>query len=239
MNFPAFDRRAHPAGARFSHWSAADGWRLRRMDWPQADGVAARGNLLFAGGRGDFIEKYLEPIGHWHDRGWNVTSFDWRGQGDSRGTIQGGHLESFDPLIDDFDALVAEWRAATPGVPESSLRIRVAVGATLYEGLAPQTAARSLIESRGLTVDAAYQAVLARANNERYDRRAAQAWDAAEDAAFGKKLADARNRRGAVAVFGQNIICRGNPGNAVIRCVFLIEMKMRKRESRIFAQTES
>ncbi|HVL57443.1 MAG TPA: hypothetical protein VM491_13130 [Burkholderiaceae bacterium] len=45
-------------------------------------------------------------------------------------------------------------------------------------------AARRLIESRGFTVDAAYQAVLARANNERFDRRAAQAWDAAEDAAF-------------------------------------------------------
>ncbi len=45
-------------------------------------------------------------------------------------------------------------------------------------------AARRLIESRGFTVDAAYQAVLARANDEPYDRRAAQAWDAAEDAAF-------------------------------------------------------
>lgn len=115
MNFPAFDRRAHPAGARFSDWSAADGWRLRRMDWRQADGVAKRGSLLFAGGRGDFIEKYLEPLGHWHDRGWNVTSFDWRGQGESRGTIKGGHLDSFDPMVDDLDGLVAQWREATPG----------------------------------------------------------------------------------------------------------------------------
>jgi hypothetical protein len=45
-------------------------------------------------------------------------------------------------------------------------------------------AAKRLIESRGFTVETAYQAVLARANNERFDRRAAQAWDAAEDAAF-------------------------------------------------------
>ena len=74
-----------------------------------------RGSLLFAGGRGDFIEKYLETYRHWHQAGWNVTAFDWRGQGLSRGGIAGGNVTSFDPLIDDLAALVAEWRAAGPG----------------------------------------------------------------------------------------------------------------------------
>ncbi|GAA4405128.1 hypothetical protein [Quisquiliibacterium transsilvanicum] len=45
-------------------------------------------------------------------------------------------------------------------------------------------AAEALITSRGLTVEAAYAAVLARAGRERFDRRAAKAWDDAEDAAF-------------------------------------------------------
>ncbi len=45
-------------------------------------------------------------------------------------------------------------------------------------------AAEKLIVSRGLTVEAAYAAVLARAGRERFDRRAAKAWDDAEDAAF-------------------------------------------------------
>jgi lysophospholipase len=85
------------------------------MDWPQPEGERPRGSLLFANGRGDFVEKYLEPLAHWHERGWNVTSFDWRGQGGSRGDILGGHLESFDPLIGDLDALVGEWAAGTPG----------------------------------------------------------------------------------------------------------------------------
>ncbi len=85
------------------------------MDWPQPDPEAGRGSILFASGRGDFIEKYLEAYGHWHSRGWNVTSFDWRGQGDSRGDIIGGHLDSFDPLVDDLDALVSEWLGATSG----------------------------------------------------------------------------------------------------------------------------
>jgi lysophospholipase len=84
------------------------------MDWPQPEGGGA-GSLLFAGGRGDFIEKYLEPLAHWHARGWNVVSFDWRGQGESRGTSSAGHLDSFDPLVaDDLAALIAEWRRS-PG----------------------------------------------------------------------------------------------------------------------------
>jgi lysophospholipase len=100
------DRRAHPAGARFSAWQASDGWTLRRMDWPQLQGAAQRGCLVFAGGRADFIEKYLEPLGHWHAQGWSVTSFDWRGQGHSRGTIVGGNFSDFDPLVRDGGELI-------------------------------------------------------------------------------------------------------------------------------------
>jgi lysophospholipase len=109
-----FDRRAIPAGAAFSTWAAPDGWPYRLLHWPQEVGAKVRGSLLFAGGRGDFIEKYLEADAHWHARGWDVTAFDWRGQGGSRGAIVGGHLDSFDPLVDDLAALIADWRARTP-----------------------------------------------------------------------------------------------------------------------------
>jgi lysophospholipase len=64
MELTGFDRRARPPGAHFSQWRAPDGWVLRRMDWPQPEG--APGTLVFAGGRADFIEKYLEPLAHWH-----------------------------------------------------------------------------------------------------------------------------------------------------------------------------
>ncbi len=107
------DRRAHPAGMRLWHWAAPDGWRYRRADWPQSAGQA-RGSLMFAGGRGDFIEKYLEAAGHWHDAGWNVSSFDWRGQGKSKGDIEGQDIASFDPLLEDMAGLVADWMAANP-----------------------------------------------------------------------------------------------------------------------------
>jgi lysophospholipase len=110
-----FDRRAIPAGASLSTWTAPDGWAIRRLDWPQPVGAAARGSLLFAGGRGDFIEKYLEAAAHWHGRGWNVLTFDWRGQGGSRGPIEGGHYDSFDPVVADLDALLAGWTGDGPG----------------------------------------------------------------------------------------------------------------------------
>src|SRR5436305_7732501 len=106
-------RRMHPRGARFGTWTAPDGWALRRMDWRQAEPGKPRGSLIFANGRGDFIEKYLEAYAHWHDKGWNVTAFDWRGQGGSHGA--GFGFESFDALVGDLVALIADWRAGGAG----------------------------------------------------------------------------------------------------------------------------
>ena len=45
-------------------------------------------------------------------------------------------------------------------------------------------AAAALIEKRGLTVEKAYDAVMKRSGRERFERRAAQAWDDAEDEAL-------------------------------------------------------
>jgi lysophospholipase len=115
MKLASFDRRAIPASSKFSTWAAGDGWKIRRLDWPQPPQSTARGSIIFANGRGDFIEKYLEPLAHWHRLGWNVTSFDWRSQGASQGDIRRGHLDSFDALAADGAALIAGWAAEAPG----------------------------------------------------------------------------------------------------------------------------
>jgi lysophospholipase len=110
-----FDRRCHPAGMTFPVWTAADGWPHRAYRWP-AEGVG-RGSLLFQSGRADFIEKYLEACAHWHREGWAIEGFDWRGQGGSRGSATGllpDDRLSFDPLIDDLAAFVADWKKRTP-----------------------------------------------------------------------------------------------------------------------------
>ncbi len=110
-------RRSIPAAARVDRWTAPDGWPLRRFEWPSA-ASPPRGSILFQGGRGDVFEKYLETFAHWHDQGWGITSFDWRGQGGSGRLTPAancGHIEDFADYIADLAAFYAEWQASHPG----------------------------------------------------------------------------------------------------------------------------
>lgn len=109
-------RRAYPQGARLEFVPARDGWPLRTFDWP-AEGEA-QGSILFQGGRGDIIEKYLELFHQWHGKGWNVTAFDWRGQGGSGRLASDphvGHCADFSLWIDDLSSFASDWTACTPG----------------------------------------------------------------------------------------------------------------------------
>ena len=119
MNDQANPRRALPDDAVLDEWRAPDGFVLRRLTW--APKGASRGALLFAGGRGDFIEKYLEAYAYWRADGWTVTTFDWRGQGRSRGDVRLGNYATFAGLIDDLAALIADWRAASPEEPHIAI----------------------------------------------------------------------------------------------------------------------
>ena len=114
----ALDRRRYPEALVLSTWWAPDGWPHRAYRWPGDATRRPRGSLLFQSGRIDFIEKYFEACEHWHRQGWAVEGFDWRGQGGSGRLLPGqsaDHRDSFDPLIDDLEAFVAEWRARAPG----------------------------------------------------------------------------------------------------------------------------
>jgi lysophospholipase len=107
--------RVHPNGAVFSDWTAPDGMTLRRMDWPVKPRTKRRGSLFFASGRSDFIEKYFEVYADLRARGWDVTTFDWRSQGGSRGPGEERIEAGFEPFVEDLAALLADWRQATPG----------------------------------------------------------------------------------------------------------------------------
>ncbi len=112
----AIDRRAIPPAAAESTWPAADGHRVRRIDWPRAS--PARGSILFLPGRGDFYEKYIETLEEWHRAGWRVTASDWRGQAGSGRLGKDdvtGHVEDFSIWIDDLALLWERWVAETPG----------------------------------------------------------------------------------------------------------------------------
>lgn len=113
-----FDRRAIPAAARESTWTAPDGFSLRRIDWPAPVDGPARGSILYLPGRGDFYEKYLETLDYWHSRGWRVTAADWRWQAGSGryGTaVHTGDVSDFSVWENDLAALWHDWVATTPG----------------------------------------------------------------------------------------------------------------------------
>ena len=116
MVSPQLYRRALPAAARITRWTAPDGWTLRRFDWA-ATGLP-RGRMLFQGGRGDIFEKYLESFAHWQAQGWSITSFDWRGQGGS-GRLSPdahvGHIDDFQQYLDDFRDFWTGWVAEGAG----------------------------------------------------------------------------------------------------------------------------
>jgi lysophospholipase len=116
MTDPNCDRRVLPDGASLTNYLLPDGWPIRRFDWRQPT-ECARGTILFQGGRGDIIEKYLESFDHWHRAGWAVTAFDWRGQGGSGRVIADphvGHIADFSVWVDDLAEFVDDWTASTP-----------------------------------------------------------------------------------------------------------------------------
>jgi len=136
---PAAWRRALPPGFVIGRWVAADGWSIRRFDWP-ADSIA-RGSLFFQVGRGDIFEKYLEAFGHWHARGWTLAGFDWRGHGGSgRFDHRAGVTSELAPAADD---LVVQWRHWTATAPRPHVLIGHSMGgylslrALLDGGIAP------------------------------------------------------------------------------------------------------
>lgn len=129
MSDPATaSRRAIPAGASESAWTAPDGFRLRRIDWRASDvhedREAPRGSILFLAGRGDNYEKYLETLDGFARDGWAVTAIDWRGQAGS-GRLGAdavtGHVEDFSVWVDDLAAFWRDWSGDTLGP-------RVAIG---------------------------------------------------------------------------------------------------------------
>jgi len=142
-------RRAIPLEARESTWVAADGHRVRRIDWP-APAAGARGSILFFGGRGDFYEKYLETLAHWHGKGWRVTAADWRGQAGS-GRLGSdavtGHIGDYSQWVDDLAALWRVWTAETP-VPH------IVVGHSMGGHLVLRAVAEGLVQPDGMVLSA-------------------------------------------------------------------------------------
>ena len=92
-----------PQGAE-EHWlEGRGGVKVRVMTAP-AQG-AARGSVIVAPGRTEFIEKYFEVTRELQSRGFDVFCIDWRGQGLSGREVENsvkGHFVSFDDPVNDL-----------------------------------------------------------------------------------------------------------------------------------------
>lgn len=115
------DRRSIAPPMSESHWTASDGWHIRRMDWPAVKGdsleAMAKGSVLFFPGRGDFYEKYLGFLGQFVHQDWNIVAGDWRGQARSGRNLPDahiGHIEDFSIWVDDLADIWQQFIAEMP-----------------------------------------------------------------------------------------------------------------------------
>ena len=101
-----------PADPTFSiDWLVADdGVRLRRGHWRPA---APHGRVLLLQGLSEFLEKYTEVALELTARGFEVWSFDWRGQGHSPAG-NGAQADVFERHLADLDGM---FEALPPGEP--------------------------------------------------------------------------------------------------------------------------
>ena len=92
-----------PDGAE-EHWlEGRGGVKVRVMTAPARG--PARGSVIVAPGRTEFIEKYFEVLRDLQQRGFAVFCIDWRGQGLSGRETPNplkGHLSTFDDPVNDL-----------------------------------------------------------------------------------------------------------------------------------------
>jgi len=101
-----------PVGGVSSVIEAADGVKLRFAHWPAIG--EARGAILLAQGRTEYIEKAYEWIEKFRERGLHVAAFDFRGQGLSERLLPNrrrGYVKDFAHFQRDYDAAYEAFRS--------------------------------------------------------------------------------------------------------------------------------
>jgi len=98
--------------ATLSSLTAADGLSLHGQVWPLQD-QAARGSVVIVHGLGEHIGRYAALAVQLNAWGWQVTGFDHRGHGRSKG--RRGSLANDDDLLHDLARVVDATRSAWPG----------------------------------------------------------------------------------------------------------------------------
>jgi lysophospholipase len=119
-----------PPGGVCSNVRTSDRVVLRVARWhPEGQ---ARGTIVLAQGRAEFIEKYFETIGELLARGFAVVTFDWRGQGLSARAVANprkGHVDDFALFERDLEAVFSQ--AVQPFCPPPYFGLAHSTGASI------------------------------------------------------------------------------------------------------------
>ncbi len=111
-----------PANATSGFIYALDGVKLRYASWSAT--APLQGTVTLLQGRSEFIEKYFETISDLRNMGFNVVTFDWRGQGGSQRLLRAplrGHVDDFAEYLWDLDAILTQVSLANFAGPHFAL----------------------------------------------------------------------------------------------------------------------
>ena len=108
MERPLKNMSNHRKRSPFGFIAADDDISLRYGIWYSRK-EKRRGSVILLSGRREFMEKYTETIIELNERGFDVYSFDWRGQGLSARLLANRHkgfIDSYDAYLKDLDMFV-------------------------------------------------------------------------------------------------------------------------------------
>jgi lysophospholipase len=92
----------------YNFMTTSDNQRIRYGIWYSRN-EKKRGSVILLNGRKEFMEKYAETIRELNQRGFNVYSLDWRGQGLSSRILANRHkgfIKNYDSYINDLNLFV-------------------------------------------------------------------------------------------------------------------------------------
>lgn len=99
-----------PANAVAGMALTPDGINLRYAHWKTTN-PPCKGTVLLLHGRAEYIEKLYETVTDLREKGFDVLTFDWRGQGGSDRMLEDrrrGFVEHFDQYITDLDTILTD-----------------------------------------------------------------------------------------------------------------------------------
>ena len=99
-----------PDGAHEGYAVAPDGVKIRYGRW-RSSTARNKGTIIFLQGRSEFVEKSYETVREMLLQGFDVISFDWRGQGGSDRMLENrrkGYVDDFCEYVTDLETIIED-----------------------------------------------------------------------------------------------------------------------------------